>query len=195
MSLLSLTLALFFIANPIGTIPVFVSLTKDFDFERQRKILFREGIFSMILAYLFLFVGGPFLDIIQIQQYSVNISGGILVFLISLNMIFPRHETEQDKAKIQEPFLVPIATPLISGGGVFATIAIFAKQESYATLSLAIFLAWSVVIAIVVSASYLQKILGKRGLIAMEQLMGMLLLMLGIHKIAQGAHIFMHQLN
>jgi multiple antibiotic resistance protein len=194
MSVFSLAMGLFLMANPIGTVPVFVSLTKQFDFHRQRVILFREAVLSMVLAYIFLFLGAPFLNVIHIEQYAVSISGGILVFLIALNMIFPHHGDTKEKAHMQEPFLVPIATPLISGGGVFALIAVYAKQEQdYAKMSLAIFLAWIAVIIVVVSSSYLKKILGNRGLLIMEQLMGMLLLMLAIHIMCNGAHYFIQQ--
>jgi multiple antibiotic resistance protein len=187
----SMALMLFLIANPIGNVPVFVYLTKDFEFRHQRWILFREAFFSMILAYFFLFLGEPFLNTILIELYSVYLAGGILVFLISLNMIFPVHSDEKgSKAIAREPFIVPIAAPLISGGGVFATVMILAKQAPLANVSLAILIAWIPVIFIVIASVYLQKILGKRGLIATEQLMGMLLLMLSIGLITKGLHAF-----
>ena len=190
----SMALTLFFIANPIGNVPVFVYLTKDFDFRHQRWILFREAIFSLILAYFFLFLGKPFLNTILIEQYSVNLAGGILVFLIALNMIFPVHSEEKgSKAAVHEPFVVPISTPLISGGGVFATVLLLATQAPIANVSLAILVAWIPVIIIVVASVYLQKILGRRGLIAVEQFMGMLLMMLSIHMITKGLHTFGHQ--
>lgn len=182
---------LFLIANPIGNIPVFVSLIKDFEFRHQRWILFRESIFSLVLAFFFLFVGEPFLKTVLVEQYAVYLSGGILVFLISLNMIFPVH-TEEKGAKTlsHEPYVVPIATPLISGGGVFSTILILAKQAPLANVSLAILIAWVPVFVIVCASVYLQKILGRRGLIATEQLMGMMLLMLSISLITKGLHAF-----
>lgn len=187
----AMALMLFFMANPIGNVPVFVSLVKDFDFRHQRWILFREAIFSLVLMYIFLFLGEPFLNTILIEQYAVELSGGILVFLISLNMIFPVHAEEKgQKAPAKEPFVVPIATPLISGGGCFALTMILAKQAPIANVSLAIILAWIPVIIIVVASAYLQKILGRRGLIAAEQLMGMLLMMLAVGLLLRGLHGF-----
>lgn len=190
----SMALMLFLIANPIGSIPVFVSLTKDFTFRHQRWILLRESLLSLVLAYVFLFLGEPFLNTVLIEQYSIYLSGGILVFLISLNMIFPVHSEEKgSKALSSEPFVVPIATPLISGGGVFSTMMILAKQAPLASVSLAILIAWIPVIVIVVASVYLQKILGKRGLIAIEQLMGMMLLMLAVSLFTKGLHSFGEQ--
>lgn len=181
-------------ANPIGNVPVFVSLVKDFEFRHQKWILFREAIFSLVLAYFFLFLGEPFLNTILIESYSVSLAGGILVFLIALNMIFPKLPEEKGgKGVSHEPFVVPIATPLISGGGVFALTMILAKQAPVANVSLAILIAWIPVIIIVVGSVYLQKILGKRGLTATEQLMGMLLMMLSVELISRGLHGFSSQ--
>ena len=187
----SMALMLFFMANPIGNVPVFVSLVKDFEFRHQRWILFRESIISLVLMYLFLFLGEPFLNTILIDQYAVELSGGILVFLIALNMIFPDHsEDSGPKATAREPFVVPIATPLIAGGGCFALTMILAKQAPAANVSLAIIIAWIPVIAIVVASAYLQRILGRRGLVATEQLMGMLLMMLAVGLLLKGLHGF-----
>jgi multiple antibiotic resistance protein len=191
LTVISMTLMLFFMANPLGNIPVFVSLVKQFEFRRQRWILFREAILSLVLAYFFLFLGEPFLNTIHIQQYSVNLAGGVLVLLISINMIFPVVSEETGpKVLRQEPFVVPIATPLLSGGGVFTLIMILSKQAPLANVSLAILLAWIPVIIIVVASVYLQKILGKRGLIAIEQFMGMLLMMMAIQLLTRGLHTF-----
>ncbi len=191
MLIFNIALTLFLVANPIGNIPTFVSLVKDFEFSRQRSILIREAIFSMILAYGFLFLGGPFLNLIRIDQYSVSIAGGILLFIVALNMVFPEAPDQSKEKPLQEPFIVPIATPLICGGGVFTTLIIHSQNNtSLLSLSLGILVAWLGVIGVVSSAAYLQKILGKRGLLAMEQLMGMLLTMLAVEIIGSGIHTF-----
>ena len=190
-SIISMALMLFFMANPMGNVPVFVSLVKNFEFRRQRLILFREAIISLVLMYFFLFLGEPFLNTILIEQYAVELSGGILVLLIALNMIFPAHSEETgQKASEREPFVVPIATPLISGGGCFALTMILAKQAPLANVALAILLAWVPVIFVVVASAYLQRILGRRGLIAVEQLMGMLLMMMAVGLLLKGLHGF-----
>ena len=193
-SIFSMSVLLFLIANPVGNVPVFVSLVKNFEFRQQRWILFRESLFSAFLAFAFLFVGEKFLSTFSIQPYTLKLCAGILIFLISLQMIFPPQEQQQGpNALPKEPYIVPIATPLISGGGVFATIVLLSKQASLFDVSMAITLTWTLVIAIVVSSVYLQKILGKRGLIVLEQLMGMLLVMLSISLFMSGLQIFIEQ--
>lgn len=190
----SVALALFLIANPIGNIPVFVSVVKDFEFHRQIKILFRESLFSFLIAVFFLYLGEPFLTTIHIAPYALNISGGILLFLVAISMIFPSHSAET-KVTSHEPFIVPIATPLIAGGGVLTSILFYAaKEKNYPKVTLAVCIAWVGVTAITVSSAYLQKFLGQRGLLAMEQLMGMILTMIGVQIIVRGATLFFNMM-
>ena len=195
MSIWALALTIFFVANPIGNTPAFVALVKEFDFHRQKRILFREAVFSYLLALFFLYLGKLFLSAIQVHTYAVSVSGGTLLFLVAMNMIFPPEEEGQKEEKHKvEPFIVPIATPLISGGGVLSTIMIYsAMEQGYGRMTIATTIAYAAVIVVVVSAAYLQKILGSRGLIALEQFMGMILSMISIQIIVTGVKSFITQ--
>ncbi len=191
MSLWSIALSLFLIANPIGNIPAFVTIVKDFPFDRQKIILFRESIFSFLIAVAFLYLGDAFLKTIKIQQFAVGLSGGTLLFLVSLGMIFPPEPTASKAKSTIEPFIVPIATPLITGGGTLTTIMIYsAKEQNDLKITLACVIAWIAVTFVVVSSAYLNKLLGKRGLLALEQLMGMILSMISMDIIIKGASLF-----
>jgi len=191
MPLSKIALSLFLVANPIGNTPAFVALVKDFDLNRQKKILFRESIFSFLIAVTFLFVGGPFLQALQIETYSLSLCGGILLFVVALNMIFPPHVPNETAHIPKDPFIVPIAIPLITGGGVLSTVMIFAEEvQDTPKMFLAACIAWFFITIIVVSAAYLQKILGKRGLIALEQLMGMMLALMSMELLVKGSTKF-----
>lgn len=196
MNIFSLALTFFLVANPIGCAPLFLALVKDFNFERQKKILLREGILSLLLVFCFLFVGEAFLSALHIEQYSVKIGGGVLLFLVSMYMIFPHPHSASGPSLNQEPFIVPIATPLISGGGIFTTTIVYLKQtQSYLLMSEAILLAWAVIIGVMYFSSYFQKLLGKSGLAAMEQLMGMLLMMLSVELMVGGTHLLIQAMH
>lgn len=191
MSLIQIALTFFLISNPIGNSPAIVALVKDFEFERQKKILLREGIIALFIALFFQYFGEFFLGVLGVQGYTVGITGGILLFLVALEMIFSKAPPTDTKQQKQEPFIVPIATPILSGPGLMAIIMLYSRQEAdNMKITLAILLAWVFVLAVVMTAPYLQKILGKRGLVALEQLMGMILAMMSAGMILNGVKLF-----
>lgn len=192
MSLLQIALTFFLVTNPIGNSPAIVALVKDFEFERQKRILLREGLIALIIALFFQYFGELFLGVLHVQNFAVSMTGGILLFLVALTMIFSAGSTDSSKQqKKQEPFIVPIATPILSGPGLMAIIMLYSKQEANnMKITLAILLAWVFVLAVVASAPYLQRFLGKRGLVALEQLMGMLLAMMSAGMVLNGVKLF-----
>ena len=191
MSIWSIALTLFLVANPIGNVPLIVPLIKDFDIERQKRILFRESCYSYLLVIFFVFLGEQFLQMIQIQQYAVSISGGVILFIVALNMIFSSMQLNGKEKKLQEPYIVPIATPLITGGGVLSTVMIYAsKEQNELKMALAATVAWVFVTIFVVSSIYLMRLVGRSGLMAMQQLMGMILSMIATEIIVKGITLF-----
>lgn len=196
MSLFSLVLTLFLIANPIGNSPAIIALIKDFDFARQKRIMLRESLIALCLAIFFQYLGEMFLGHLHIENYSVTIAGGVLLLIVALKMIFtPALSGPGITAATREPLIVPIATPLISGPGLLTIIMIYAQQENNLTLTLSIVLAWIGVTAVLVGAPYMQKALGRRGLIALEQLMGMLLTLMSSEMIVSGIQRFLETLK
>lgn len=183
-------------AIPTGSIPIILSLVKECEPKRQRWILIREGLFSMALAFIFLFLGKPFLQIAEIETYAVNIAGGFLLFIIALRMIFPsRSNRTASNSPHKEPFVFPIATPFLAGGGVLTVIIVCAQQASITTMVFAICLAWSLVLLVMASLPFLYKIVGRRGLIIIENLMGMILLMRACDLIQIGISVFIRSLR
>lgn len=191
MSVFQLALTFFIVSNPIGNTPAILALLKDYDFRNQQRILIREGIFSFFIAIFFQYFGEFFLGLLHIQDYTMSLCGGILLFILAFQMIFPNRDENETGSLKKEPFIVPIATPLISGAGVLSLIMLFAKQEANNfKMSLAITIAWAGVIAVFAVAPYLQKLLGKRGLLALEQLMGMLLAIMAAGILVKGTQLF-----
>ncbi len=195
MSIWQIALVLFIVSNPIGNSPTVIALIKNYSITEQQKILFRESIFSMIIAFFFLFCGEAFLTRLNIDQYSLSVSGGVLLFLVALKMIFStKIETTEETPK-QVPFIVPIATPLLSGAGLLTMIMLYSKQEGNdLKIFFAIVIAWIGVTTVMISAPYLQLFLGKRGLLALEQLMGMILAMIALEMVVKGFSLFFNVL-
>lgn len=191
MTIFQLALTFFIVTNPIGTIPTILSLLKDYDFNHQRRIMIREGIISFLIALFFQYFGEAFLSLLGVKDYALTITGGIVLTLIALSMIFPRHSGGH-RTNAKEPFIVPIATPLLSGAGVLSLIMLFAKEEGdNLKITLAILLAWTGVVLVMAIGPYLQKMCGKRGLLALEQLMGMILAVIACGVLVKGLRLYM----
>ena len=122
MTVFQLALMFFIVTNPIGNTPTILALLKNYTFNDQRRILIREGIFSFLIALFFQYFGELFLGLLHVQDYSMSLCGWVLLFILALEMIFPKSTEAEEASLKQEPFIVPIATPLRSGGVVLSLI-------------------------------------------------------------------------
>jgi multiple antibiotic resistance protein len=195
--ILSIALAFFLITNPIGNTPCILALLKGIDPARQRRILFRETLIATTIAVTFLFAGEGFLATLGIKGYTVSLCGGILLIIVALQMIYPKHvEPSELIVSQREPFVVPIATPLLSGGGLLTTILLYANREgSLIRVLIALLISFSAVLAVMLAAPSLNRLMGKRGLLALEQLMGMVLSFLATEILINGIRAFIQSLT
>ena len=183
MDIFSVTLLLFFIMDPLGNLPIFISVLKQVDEEKRLRITIREMLIALLILILFLMLGDDLLRILHLKQESVGMSGAIILFVIAIRMIFPVTKRELDQSiPGDEPFIVPMATPLVAGPSTLATIILLSHQypEEQLNLLLAIFLAWLLSATILVFAGPIMKLIGSRGAIAVERLLGMVLVMLAV---------------
>ncbi|HPW31845.1 MAG TPA: YhgN family NAAT transporter [Arenimonas sp.] len=188
MTTLSAALLLFLILDPLGNIPVFLSLLKPLPPKRQRIVLIRELLIALGVLFLFLWAGRYVLEAMHLRQESVSIAGGIVLFLIGLKMIFPSPEGMFGDTPGGEPFIVPMAIPLVAGPSGMAAVMLFSTQYPDRMLdwSFALFAAWLGTAVILLSATKLYKLLGKPVLIAVERLMGMLLVAISVQMLLDG---------
>jgi multiple antibiotic resistance protein len=192
MKMLAMAFSLFLLMDSIGNIPLFIAILKDIPRKRQLQIIFREMVIALVVMILFNFLGDYLLNALQVTQYTVLISGGIILFLIALKMIFPAKESEQPSQIDKEPFIVPLAIPLVAGPAVLAAIILYSRQETGSLSSvLAIIAAWIVTTLILLSSTFLNKIMGPRGIIACERLMGLVLTMIAIQMFLEGLAQFL----
>lgn len=195
MTLIHIALIFFLVANPIGNSPAIIALIKDFPFERQKAIMFREAIFALLIALFFQYFGNLFLGHLNIKDFTVTLCGGILLLIVAINMIIAPSTTASTETVKKEPLIVPIATPLISGPALLTIIMLYTQKESHLAITASIFLAWILVTAVLVAAPYFQRILGKRGLAALEQLMGLLLALMAMEMIVNGTTTFINKME
>jgi multiple antibiotic resistance protein len=193
--LLSAVVTLFLVMDPVGNVPLFLSILKTVSPERRRIVLVREIGFAYGVLVTFLLVGEYLLRFLGLQQQAVSIAGGIVLFLIALRMIFPAEGGLAGPSLEGEPFIVPLAIPLLAGPSTLATVLLLQSTapESTGRLILALTIAWAVSGAILLSSTFLYRVLRERGLIAMERLMGMLLVMVAVQMLLNGVRVFLRQ--
>lgn len=188
MTTLSAAILLFLILDPLGNVPLFLSLLKPLPPRRRRLVLARELLIALAVLMLFLFGGRYLLELMHLRQESVSIGGGIVLFLIGLRMIFPNRDGVFGDVPEGEPFIVPMAIPLVAGPSGMAAVMLLGTQEPgrMADWTIALLLAWAGTALILFSATSLYRWLGDRVLVAVERLMGMLLVALSVQMFLDG---------
>lgn len=184
----SAAVLLFFVMDPFGNVPLVLSLLKDVAPQRRRKVVLRELIIALLVLLFFLFLGQQILEFLGLHEESVSIAGGIVLAVIGLRMIFPRPDGVMGQQPEGEPFIVPLAIPLIAGPSAMAMVILMARSDPAAMgmWTLALLLAWVGTAAVILASPLLMKLLRPRGLSALERLMGMLLIMLAVEMVVDG---------
>ena len=189
MTLASAIILLILIIDPFGNVPFFVSALKDVAPERRRTVVIRELLIAYVVMVAFLFAGQPLLRVLGISGPALTIAGGVILFLIALRMVFPiRGQTLQEELQ-GEPLIVPLAIPYIAGPSVLAVeILLMSNQpDKWPTWLVAITVAWAGTALVVLFGSQMAERLGPRGLVAIERLMGMVLVAIAIQMFLTGA--------
>lgn len=191
MDVVAAVVTLFLIMDPIGNIPLFLSVLKPVDPTRRRRVLVREIAIAYLVLLAFVFLGGYVLRILGLQEATISIAGGIVLFLIALRMIFPAAGGPATDAPEGEPFIVPLAIPLFVGPSTLAACLLLQRTSPGQTgpLLLAVTLAWAISGSILLSATFFYRVLRERGLMALERLMGMVLVMIAVQMFMNGVRI------
>jgi len=180
---------LFLIMDPLGNIPIFLSVLSKVTPKRRRRILIRELLIALVIMLLFLFTGPAILTSLGLSREAISIGGGLVLMIIAIRMIFPsRGGVMGDDGAEGEPLIVPLAIPLIAGPSVLATLVLLAETgpDRNGDWLLAMVGAWAATAAILLLSQRLYNILGARGLKAIERLMGMILVTISVQMLLDG---------
>ena len=179
---------LLLIMDPIGNIAPFMSVLKTVRAERRRIVLVREILLAYCVLLVFLFFGTYLLRFLRLEQETLSIAGGIVLFLIALRMIFPHEGGVVAEPLEGEPFLVPLAIPLFAGPSTLASLLLLQRSSpgDSTSLLIAVTIAWAIGGSILLSSTFFYRVLRERGLIAVERLMGMLLVMVAVQMLMNG---------
>lgn len=177
--------------DPVGNIPIYVAVLKELPPRRQKIIIIREMIIALVTILLFYWLGDAILAALRVTPETIQVSGGIILFIIALRMIFPTAKDTTVEYSGIEPFIVPLAIPLVAGPTILAAVMIYSKKaiDSWIVM-VALFFAWLVSTLILVSSTFLEKLLGKRGIIACERLMGFVLTLISLQMFLEGIKRF-----
>lgn len=193
---LSATILLLLITDPVGNIPVFANALKHVAPERRARVILREILIAFFLLLTFMFVGEGFLRVMNLSELSLQIGGGVILFLIALRMVFPPPAAEEAEI-LTEPLIVPLAIPAIAGPSALATVLLLVSQQPERRLEWIAALCVTMVISavVLVSAERIQRIVGPRLVTAVERLMGLVLVSVAIEMMLRGAKTFAMQLK
>ena len=182
--------------DPLGNLPIFMSVLKHLEPRRRRVVLIRELLIALLLMLIFLFAGEKILAFLNLRTETVSISGGIILFLIAIKMIFPSQEGNSSGLSAgEEPFLVPLAIPLVAGPSILAALMLLSHQYPHQLphLVAALLIAWGLSAAILLMSNLFLRLLGSKGVGALERLMGLILVMLSTQMFLDGVRAYMKQ--
>lgn len=194
MDTISAFITLLFVMDPLGNIPVFLAILKDVDEKRRQWILARELLIALLVLLVFLWGGETVLNLLGLRQESISIAGAIILFLIAVRMIFPSPYGLMGETPEGEPFIVPLAIPMVAGPSALAISMLMVTSDPSRMFdwTLALIGAWAATAVILMCAPLLLKALGNRGLIAVERLMGMILVIISVQMFFDGVGGFLH---
>lgn len=191
MSIFSVFIVLFLIMDPIGNISYYIPMIKDITPRRRNWIVIREMLIALVAMLFFNFLGEYIFDYLDLSETTVRISSGIILFLIAIKILFTANDNPRANLPTGEPFIFPLAIPLIAGPGLLATVMLYAHLEPYESVMLAaILFAWAAAVMILFYAVSIKRVLGENGLIALERLIGMVLVLLAVQRFLEGIYLF-----
>ena len=179
--------------DPLGNIPLFLAALKSVRPERRRLVLVREIAIAYLVLVAAVLVGQHVLRFLGLEQETVSIGGGIVLFLIAVRMIFPGEGSMAGDTPEGEPFIVPLAVPFVAGPSAVAAVLLLERSAPGHTAALlaAVTIAWALSGVILLSSTFFYRLLRERGLIAVERLMGMLLVMIAVQMFMNGVRDFL----
>jgi multiple antibiotic resistance protein len=192
-------IAVFIVVDPFGIVPFFISLTAGFDARRRRRTILKAGVVAFVVLLLFIFAGNAILRFLGIQAESFYIAGGILLFLVSIDLLFgkpgrtktpPPESGGAAAVEREDVSIFPLAVPMLAGPGTITTILLYVSagrgivEISVLTACVAVALACAV-LTMSLSAAFL-RVLGRTGVSVIERIMGILLSGLSVQFVYDG---------
>ena len=197
MSFGSAVVVLLLVVDPIGNIPIFVSVFRQVDPARRTRVILRECAIAYGVLIAFVFAGDAVLRLFGLSDPALTIAGGVILFLIALRMVFRSGAEAFGNLPAGEPFIVPLAIPSIAGPAAIATVVLFASSAPgrWPEWCGAVTIAVATTLVVLLFADRLARLAGERALAAFERLVGLILTAVSIEMLLRGIEAFVRQLE
>ena len=186
---LSAFVLLLLVLDPLGSLPIFISVMRSVDPARRTRVALRETAIAFGVLAAFMFSGRGFLSLMHLSERSLEVAGGVILLLIAMRMIFQSGgEIYAGDGKPREPLIFPLAVPLLAGPSAMATVLLLASRQPdrMADWIGALSAAMAVSALVLLSADRLRKLLGHSLVSAIEKLMGLVLTAIAVEMILAG---------
>ncbi len=189
---LSAIILLLLVVDPFGNVPVVNTMLTGVPVARRRKIIVRECGIAFVLLAAFMLFGPEILAVMHLSETSLSIAGGVILFMIAIRMVFAHPEGAFGLEPRGEPFIVPLAIPLISGPSALATVMLLASRQprELGMLSGALVVTMSITTLVLLVGERLQRWMGDRGMQAVARLMGLILTAIAVEMLLGGIRMF-----
>ena len=194
-SFASATVLLLLITDPVGNIPIFANALKAVAPARRRRVILREVLIAFGLLLGFMFAGDGFLRVMNLSPLSLQMAGGVVLFLIALRMVFPPPPAPVEPTAA-EPLIVPLAIPALAGPSALATVMLLVSQAPERRLEWVAALSVTMLVCavVLVLAERIQRVVGERVVVAFERLMGLILVAISVEMLIRGLKALKTQL-
>jgi multiple antibiotic resistance protein len=191
-----LTTLFFLVAviDPIGSVPVFIEATKEFDLRNRKKIAVRASVIAFLILLFFIVVGQLIFEGMNVSLDAFQISGGVILFLFSLTMIFGEGKPEKEINKITDykhVTIFPVAIPSIASPGAIMAVVILTDNHTYSLQQQAITTGLVMIVImltslILLTATKVERIIGNYGITVISKIMGLILASYAVQSIMTG---------
>ena len=190
---ISAFITLLLVLDPIGNIPFLLAMMRHVEESRRRRVILRECAIALAVLFLFLGFGTRLLEVLGLSQSSLGVAGGIILFLIALRMVFESSDRVFGGMPQGEPFIVPLAVPFLAGPSALASVILLGTraQLNVWEAMLALVLAMAVTASVLLAGQRIVKLVGERGVEALQRLMGLLLTAIAVEMFLRGVREFM----
>ena len=187
-SFLSAFILLLLVLDPLGSLPIFIPLMREVPPERRTRVALRELLIAFVVLFSFMVFGDVFLRVMRLSERSLEVAGGVILLMVAIRMIFSAEGGVYGTPEGKEPFIFPLAVPLLAGPSAMATVLLLASRQPDRVLAWAGALTCAMAVsgAVLLMCDRIRKLLGDSVVSALEKLMGLVLTAIAVEMILAG---------